>query len=92
MDRSIRLSEFLFVIAMILVAFIAGSFTASFVAASQVEHHIDDTIAKTVQNSISQSRKASDQFQQLVEQVNAICQSLKKEGSPINCGSGNAQP
>jgi hypothetical protein len=62
MQRSVRFGELLIVIVIVLAAFITGSFTASFVAATQVENHIDATIANTVkqaeQNAVTQSNSA----------------------------------
>ena len=85
MDRSIRLSEFLFIISLILVAFIAGSFAASFVAASQVENHIDNTIAKTVKDAQDQSRNSSAAAQKLFTEVDTICKSLEATNSAVHC-------
>lgn len=86
MNRTLKLWEFVVVVALIMAAFIAGSFTSSFVAASQVENHIDATILHTVEQAQKQNQPASAAAQKLFAEVDSICQSLAKNpSSEIHC-------
>lgn len=74
------------ILAMVMIAFVAGSFTASFIAASQVENHIDSTILHTVEQAQAANKGPSQQAQKLFNEVDSICQSLAKNpSSGIHC-------
>jgi len=82
----LRWGEFLMVLAIIVIAFMAGSFTASFIAASQVENHIDATILHTVEQAQAQNKPASAAAAKLFAEVDSICKSLEKNPqSGIHC-------
>ncbi len=78
MARSVRLGELLIVFIIILVAFVGGSLSSSFIAATQVENHIDTTIAQTVKDAQKNSQPASAAAQKLFAEVDSICKSLEK--------------
>ncbi len=67
---------------LVLAALVIGT---SIETGRTVNQHVDNTIAQTIIDAQNKSRNQSQQFQQLVQQVNTICKTLEAQNSEIHC-------